>query len=161
DEKASDEELRSKIVDALRDHNIGAMVVDGTALIEGEVIDEYPKVRTEAVAKLYTEKVVNIIREAEQTPTDPPETATTQTEMPESAPEVTLEDLVREYIGLSEVVVRSVDGKLLLEGYVESQNDLERVNRVASLFSQDVVNLVEIKNPLQVLLQVQVVEVNS
>ena len=50
------------------------------------------------------------------------------------------------------MVVRSVDGKLLLEGYVESQNDLERVNRIASLFSQDVVNLVEIKTP-QVLLQ--------
>ena len=45
------------------------------------------------------------------------------------------------------MVVRSVDGKLLLEGYVESQNDLERVNRIASLFSQDVVNLVEIKTP--------------
>ena len=29
------------------------MVVDGTALLEGEVIDEYSKVRAEAVAKLY------------------------------------------------------------------------------------------------------------
>lgn len=161
DEKDSDEELKSKIVDALRDPNIGVMVVDGTALLEGEVIDEYSKVRAEAVAKLYTEKVVNIIRVAEEPPADPPETAPPLSEMPEPAPEVTLEDLVREYIGLSEVVVRSVDGKLLLEGYVESQNDLERVNRIASLFSQDVVNLVEIKNPLQVLLQVQVVEVNS
>jgi len=53
-----------------------------------------------------------------------------------------------------------VGGKLLLEGDVDSQNDLERVERIASLFSQDVVNLVDIRNPLQVLLQVQVVEIN-
>ncbi|NLB72784.1 MAG: hypothetical protein GX795_01970, partial [Firmicutes bacterium] len=46
------------------------------------------------------------------------------------------------------------------EGDVDSQNDLERVERIVSLFSQDVVNLVGVRNPYQVLLQVQVVEIN-
>jgi len=68
--------------------------------------------------------------------------------------------MVTQYIGLPDLIVRSVDGKLLIEGNVESQNDLERVERIASLFSKDVVNLVDIRNPLQVLLQVQVVEIN-
>ena len=55
----SDEELRDKIVTALRDPNIEVMVVDGTALLEGEVPDDHAKVRAEAVAKLYAQKAVS------------------------------------------------------------------------------------------------------
>lgn len=156
----SDEELRDKIVTALRDPNIEVMVVDGTALLEGEVSDDHAKVRAEAVAKLYAQKVVSVVRVVEAEAQPPPAPPLPPSELPKAAPEVPLEDRVTEYIGLPDVVVRSVGGKLLLEGDVESQNDLERVERIASLFSQDVVNLVGVRNPLQVLLQVQVVEIN-
>lgn len=156
----SDEELRDKIVTALRDPNIEVMVVDGTALLEGEVPDDHAKVRAEAVAKLYAQKVVSVVRVVEAEAQPPPAPPLPPSELPKAAPEVPLEDRVTEYIGLPDIVVRSVGGKLLLEGDVDSQNDLERVERIASLFSQDVVNLVDIRNPLQVLLQVQVVEIN-
>lgn len=156
----SDEKLKTKIIEALSDPEIEVMVVSGTALLEGEVSDDYSKLRAEAVAKLYAPCVVNLIRVAEvevqpvaAPPLPPPEP------LP-AAPEVPLEDRVIQYIGLPDLVARSVNGKLLLEGDVESQNDLERVERIASLFSQDVVNLVDVRNPLQVLLQVQVVEIN-
>lgn len=155
----SDENLKAKIIEALSDPGIEVMVVSGTALLEGEVSDDYAKVRAEAVAKLYAPNVVNLVRVAEADarltapPLPPPEPFP-------AAPEVPLEDQVIECIGFPNLMARSVNGKLLLEGDVESQNDLERVERIASLFSQDVVNLVNIRNPLQVLLQVQVVEIN-
>jgi pilus assembly protein CpaC len=156
----SDEELRDKIIAALRDPSIEVMVVDGTALLEGEVPDEHNKVRAEAVAKLYAQKVVSVVRVVKAEAQPPPAPPLPPSELPKAAPEVPLEDKVADYIGLPDVAVRSVGGRLLLEGDVDSQNDLERVERIASLFSQDVVNLVAVRNPYQVLLQVQVVEIN-
>ncbi len=156
----SDDDLKDKIVAALHDPGIEVMVVDGTVLLEGEVSDDYAKVRAEAVAKLYARNVVNLVRVAKASVEPPPAPPLPPSELPKAAPEVPLEDMVTQYIGLPDLIVRSVDGKLLIEGNVESQNDLERVERIASLFSKDVVNLVDIRNPLQVLLQVQVVEIN-
>jgi pilus assembly protein CpaC len=156
----SDEGLKDRIIAALGDPGIEVVVVDGTALLEGEVSDDYVKVRAEAVAKLYAQKVVNLVRVVEAFVEPPPAPPLPPSELPEAAPKVPLEDKVIQYIGLPDLIVRSVDGKLLLEGDVESQNDLERVERIASLFSQDVVNLIGVRNPLQVLLQVQVVEIN-
>ena len=156
----SDEELRDKIIAALRDPRIEVMVVDGTALLEGEVSDDHVKERAEAVAKLYARKVVSVLRVVEAEAQPPPAPPLPPSELPKAAPEVPLEDRVTEYIAQPDIVVRSVGGKLLLEGDVDSQNDLERVERIVSLFSQDVVNLVGVRNPYQVLLQVQVVEIN-
>ncbi len=159
-EENCDEELRDRIVAALRDPDIQVMVVDKTALLEGEVSDDYAKVRAEAVAKLYAPQVVNLVRVAEAPVQPSPAPSLPPPEPLPAAPEVPLEDRVLQYVGLPNLKARSVDGKLLLEGHVESQNDLERVERIASLFSKDVVNLVDVMNPLQVLLQVQVVEIN-
>jgi pilus assembly protein CpaC len=157
----SDEELRDKIVRALRVPDIEVMVVDGTALLEGEVPDSHAKLRAEAVARLYAERVVSVLRIAEAEPEPlPAPVLVPETPVP-AAPEVTLEDMVSDYIGLPTVNVRSIDGKLLLEGSVESQNDLERVQRIAELFSKDVVILLDVADPVQVLLQVQVVEINK
>jgi len=54
----TDAEIREKIVQALRAPDIEVMVVDGTALLEGEVPHDYAGMRAEAVAKLYAQKVV-------------------------------------------------------------------------------------------------------
>ena len=157
----SDVELRDKIISALGEPDMEVTVVDGTALLEGEASDDYAKVRAEAIAKLYTPKVVSLLRAAEVEP-ELPSAPVIPLEPPVPViPESTLEERVSEYLDISTVKVRSVDGKLLLEGSVECQNDLERVQRIAELFSKDIVMLLDVANPVQVLLQVQVVEINS
>ena len=157
----SDAELRDRIIAALQDPDIEVMVVDGTALLEGEVPDDYGKLRAEAVAKLYAQRVVRVLRVAKAEPEVPAAPVVPEEPPVPAVPEITLEERVAAYINSPTVNVRSVDGKLLLEGSVESQNDLERVQRISELFSNNVVVLLDVVNPVQVLLQVQVVEINS
>ncbi|MDI6638484.1 MAG: pilus assembly protein N-terminal domain-containing protein [Bacillota bacterium] len=156
--------LRNTIVAAVRDPAVEVTVVKGTVLLEGLVSSDYAKLRAETVARLYAPNVVSIIRVAEPPPTPPtppaPAPAPSLPASPPSAPEPRLEDKVSAYINMPTVKVRSVDGKLLLEGSVASQNELERVGKIAAMFSNDVVNLVEMTCPVQVLLQVNVIEVN-
>ncbi|MBC7084391.1 MAG: pilus assembly protein N-terminal domain-containing protein [Firmicutes bacterium] len=156
--------LRNTIVAAVRDPAVEVTVVKGTVLLEGLVSSDYAKLRAETVARLYAPNVVSILRVAEPPPTPPtppaPAPAPSLPASPPSAPEPRLEDKVSAYINMPTVKVRSVDGKLLLEGSVASQNELERVGKIAAMFSNDVVNLVEMTCPVQVLLQVNVIEVN-
>ncbi|MGE5587659.1 MAG: pilus assembly protein N-terminal domain-containing protein [Clostridia bacterium] len=156
--------LRNTILAAVRDPAVEVTVVKGTVLLEGLVSSDYAKLRAETVARLYAPNIVSIIRVAEPSPTPPtpssPTTAPAPPASPPSPPEPRLEDKVSAYIGVPTVKVRSVDGKLLLEGSVASQNELERVGKIAGMFSKDIVNLVEMTDPAQVLLQVNVVEVN-
>ncbi|NLB72487.1 MAG: BON domain-containing protein, partial [Firmicutes bacterium] len=102
----SDEELRDKIIAALRDPRIEVMVVDGTALLEGEVSDDHVKERAEAVAKLYARKVVSVLRVVEAEAQPPPAPPLPPSELPKAAPEVPLEDRVTEYIAQPDIVVR-------------------------------------------------------
>ncbi|MDK2931768.1 MAG: pilus assembly protein CpaC [Bacillota bacterium] len=156
--------LRDTIVAAVRDPAVEVTVVKGTVLLEGLVSSDYAKLRAETVARLYAPNVVSILRVAEPPPAPPtppaPAPAPSLPASPPSAPEPRLEDKVSAYINMPTVKVRSVDGKLLLEGSVASQNELERVGKIAAMFSNDVVNLVEMTDPVQVLLQVNVIEVN-
>ncbi|NLG80123.1 MAG: BON domain-containing protein [Firmicutes bacterium] len=156
--------LRNTIVAAVRDPTVEVTVVKGTVLLEGLVSSDYAKLRAETVARLYAPNVVSILRVAEPLPSPPsppsPSPAPSLPASPPPPPEPRLEDKVSAYINMPTVKVRSVDGKLLLEGSVASQNELERVGKIAAMFSNDVVNLVEMTDPVQVLLQVNVIEVN-
>ncbi len=156
--------LRNTIVAAVRDPAVEVTVVKGRVLLEGLVSSDYAKLRAETVARLYAPNVVSIIRVAEPPPTPPtppsPAPAPALPASPPLPPEPRLEDRVSAYINMPTVKVRSVDGKLLLEGSVASQNEFERVGKIAAMFSNDVVNLVEMTDPVQVLLQVNVIEVN-
>ncbi|MGE5584345.1 MAG: BON domain-containing protein [Bacillota bacterium] len=159
-----DAALRDTIAAAVRDSAVEVTVVKGTVLLEGMVSSDYAKLRAETVARLYAPNVVSIIRVAEPPPPQPapsPSPAQTPPTQPSPPPEPSLEDRVSEYIGTPTVKVRSVDGKLLLEGSVKSQNELDRAAKIAGMFSNDVVSLLEMTDPVQVLLQVDVVEVNT
>jgi len=178
-----DAALRDAIVAAIRDPAVEVTVVKGKVLLEGLVSSDYAKLRAETVARLYASNVVSIIRVEEPEPAPvasvPPAASTStptalgsapapapapesgaEPAAPATRPEPSLEDRVSAFINLPTVSVRSVDGKLLLEGTVPSQSELERVGKIAAMFSKDVVNLVEMTDPLQVLLQANVVEVN-
>lgn len=72
--------------------------------------------------------------------------------------EARIAERVKELIGLEGVNVIEVGDAILLEGEVSSQNDLSRVEAITGIFGKKVINLLSVKNPLQVLLQVQVVE---
>jgi len=78
----SDDDLKDKIVAALHEPGIEVMVVDGTALLEGEVSDDYAKVRAEAVAKLYARNVVNLVRVAKAFVEPPPAPPLPPSELP-------------------------------------------------------------------------------
>lgn len=150
-----DATLRDAIIAAVGDPKVQVTVVKGAVLLEGEVLSNYEKLRAETIARLYTSNVASVIRVAEVAPS-PPAPALP----PPAPPEPRLEDVVAEYIGIPTVRVRAISGKLLLEGSVRSQNDLERAQKIAGMFSADVVSLLEMTDPVQVLLKVQVVEVN-
>ncbi|MEW6229059.1 MAG: pilus assembly protein N-terminal domain-containing protein [Bacillota bacterium] len=151
--------LRDAIIAAVRDPGVQVTVVKGAVLLEGEVSSDYEKLRAETIARLYASNVASVIRVAEAAPPPVPAPAPQSPSPPQPA-EPRLEDTVAEYIGIPTVRVRSAGGKLLLEGSVKSQNDLERAQKIAGMFSADVVNLLEMTDPVQVLLKVQVVEVN-
>ncbi len=155
--------LREAVAAAIGEPGVRVTVVKGTVLLDGQVADEHAKLRAETVARLYASHVESIIKVADAGPAEvpPPPAASGESSEPEPAPEPPLEQVVAEYIGIPTVKVRSVGGKLLLEGSVQSQTDLERAQRIAGMFSAEVVNLIEMDEPLQVLLQVEVVEVNE
>jgi len=111
----TDAELRDRIIAALQDPAIEVMVVDGTALLEGEVPDDYRKLRAEAVAKLYAGKVVSVLRVAKAEPELPVVPVMPEKPAP-VVPEITLEEKVGAYINIPTVNVRSIDGKLLARG---------------------------------------------
>lgn len=153
--------LRDTIVAAVRDPAVEVTVVKGTVLLEGAVSGDYAKLRAETVARLYSPNVVSIIRVVEPPPPPPPPPAPAPPPPPPPPPEPKLEERVSEYINTPTVKVRSVEGKVLLEGSVTSQNEFERAGRIAGMFTNDVVNLLEMTDPVQVLLQVEVVEINT
>ncbi len=155
--------LKDAIVAALREPAIQVTVIKGAVLLEGEVPSDYSKLRAETIARLYASNVASVVRVVVEEPPPPapaPEPPAPEPEpaTPPKPPEPRLEEVVAEYIGIPTLKVRSVEGKLLLEGTVRSQIELERARKIAGLFSEDVVDLVEMTDPVQVLLQVQVVE---
>jgi pilus assembly protein CpaC len=61
-------------------------------------------------------------------------------------------------IDREELVVRAVGNRLFLEGHLRDQNELDRALEIASSYGKEVISLVQLTQPLQVALQVQVVE---
>lgn len=72
-----------------------------------------------------------------------------------------VEDEIQRAIGFPNVSVRVVRGVVILDGEVRDQNWVRRAESIASAYSDEVINLLRVYEPLQVLLQVQVVEVSN
>ncbi len=66
---------------------------------------------------------------------------------------------IRNAIGIETVSVRLVRGALIVDGSVRDQNSLKRVLNIASAYSDEVIDLLEIRDPIQILLTVNIVEV--
>lgn len=72
-----------------------------------------------------------------------------------------VEDEIQRAIGFPDVSVRVVRGVVILDGEVRDQSWVKRAESIASAYSDEVVNLLRVYDPLQVLFQVKVVEVSN
>jgi len=67
---------------------------------------------------------------------------------------------IQDAIGLAGVKVHLVGNAAVLEGTVNTDREMERALNVAGAYREKVVNLIEVHNPVQVRMRMQVAEVN-
>lgn len=137
------ESIDQVIAAHINDPNVKVTLARDKVLLEGKVRDEAEKARIGTIASLYADNVVNLLEA-------PP---------PSPAAVVPKDEEIRKAIGIPGVAVRMAGNSVILEGRVETQDDLSRAEKIAGLFAEKVVNFLEVEDPYQVLLQVQIVEV--
>lgn len=138
------EPLDQVIASHIGNPNVKVTLVRDKVLLEGKVKDEAEKARIGTIAGLYSDNVVNLLEV-------PP---------PSPAAVVPKDEEIRKAIGIPGVAVRMAGNAVILEGKVETQDDLARAEKIAGLFSEKVLNFLEVEDPYQVFLQVQIVEVS-
>ncbi|NMB46823.1 MAG: BON domain-containing protein [Firmicutes bacterium] len=117
-------------------------MIQGAAVLDGFVQNELEAQGAEAIAGLFADMVVNRL----------------QILPPAEIPGPGLCEMISEVLALPTVQVNLAGEKLLLEGVVSDQKELERAVKIAGAFGKEVINLIRVEAPLQVLLKVKVVE---
>lgn len=67
---------------------------------------------------------------------------------------------IRKLIQYGRVKVAKIDKTILLRGEVDNKNQRQRVEEIADIFGEEVINQIEVENALQVLLEAQVFEID-
>ena len=67
---------------------------------------------------------------------------------------------IQHLIGYPNVKVDKIGNQILLTGRVQNQDEKQRAESIASMYSEKVVNMLEMVHPLQVRIQAQIIEVN-
>ncbi|HHY46596.1 MAG TPA: BON domain-containing protein [Firmicutes bacterium] len=174
--------LAQEVREAIGIPGVSVRVANKTVILEGRVQDQGEADRAEEVARAYADRVLNFLtverlerkpegKEEPQLKAPAAEVSTPGTATPGeplAPPPATVisgkdgsrpvEEIVKSLIGVEGVKVVSAGDSLLLEGEVATQNDAARAKTIAELFGKKVVSLIRVRNPIQVLLQVQVVE---
>ena len=73
----------------------------------------------------------------------------------------TILNRIRQLIKYSTVKVAKIDNTILLTGKLDNQNQSQRVEEIAKVFAEEVVNQIQVQNSLQVLLEAQVFEIDK
>lgn len=133
-------DLVADIASALREPGISVRYYHGTIVLEGLVPDQKAKERAERLAEVFYQPVISFLQ------------------YPQPGQISSAEELVR-HLDLPDVKVTAVGEKLVLEGTVQNSREHSRVLQVAELYG-DVIDLLTILEPEQVLLQVHVVELD-
>lgn len=128
------------IAAALQEPGISVSLYQGTLVLEGIVPNAKAKERAERLASVFYQPVLSFI--------DYPQPG-----------EINNADQLSAHLGLSTVTVTAVGTSLVLEGTVQNASEHNRVVQIAQLYG-DVVDLLVIEKPEQVLLQVHVVELD-
>lgn len=121
---------------------VAVQMVKGAVILDGVVESDLEAQGAEAVAGLFAEKVINRLQVIPK---------------PDS-PGPSLDEVVSSILALPGVQVSTAGEKLLLEGVVTDQRELERAVKISGAFGKEVVNLIRVEAPVQVLLKVRVVE---
>ncbi len=135
--------LEQRIAAVIPYPGVDAAVIEGAIVLQGQVLREEDAVGAERLAGLFGLPVVNLLS---YTPAEPARASVAQQ--------------LKKLLQHDQVQVTEVGDRLLIEGEVKTQLDYARVEQIASLFSTDVVNLLKVSEPQQVLIQVQAVEAN-
>lgn len=63
--------------------------------------------------------------------------------------------------GLENITSSFVGKSLVLKGVVKTQHEKEQAERLANAFNEWVINLIEVQEPLQILVKLQVIDISS
>jgi pilus assembly protein CpaC len=128
-----------RVATAIGIPGILVQVVDSAIVLSGKVATREQKEIALKVAKLFSENVIDLIsvEEVERKPEE--------IEKPKK-PSLQPSEL-EQLIGIESVRVRSVGEMLVVEGEVETQAEMERVQQVAQVAGTTVLNLVRVRLP--------------
>ncbi|MCS7253968.1 MAG: BON domain-containing protein [Armatimonadota bacterium] len=128
-----------QVASAISIPGIFVQVVDGTIILTGKVTAQEQKQLALTIARLFSPNVIDLLRveEVERKPE--------KVEEPKK-PSMRPEEL-EQLIGLKSVTVRQVGDVFVIEGEVESQSELERIQHAAQLSGTTVLNLVRLRVP--------------
>lgn len=132
--------LIDEVITALKEPGVIVDFYNETLVLEGIVPNESAKSRAEKIAALYYQPTVCFL------------------EIPQPGTVNTAAQLAN-HLGLSEVQATLVGTNIVLEGVVQDQREHHRVLEIAQLYGS-IVDLLTVKCPEQVLLQVHVVELD-
>jgi len=133
-------ELAEDLKKALKEPGIDICFYKDTLVLEGIVPNKKNKERAETIAELFYHPIISFI------------------EIPEPG-EINAANQLAAHVNLPDVEITLVGNSIVLEGTVQDQNEHSRVLEIASLYGE-VIDLLTVCNPAQVLLQVHVVELN-
>ncbi len=133
-----EQELIDDLIHALREPEITIIFHRDTLVLEGMVATTRAKQRAEQIASLYYQPTLSFL------------------EVPEPGEVNSTEQLMRQ-LNLPDVDVTMVGQRVVLDGVVSDQAEHGRALELAGLYG-DVVDLLHVQRPAQVMLQVQVME---
>ena len=135
-------DLPWEIASAIGLPGVSVKMVRGAAILDGFVSNELEAQGAMAIAGLYADNVINRL----------------QVISPKGDVSPPLAEIVSGILDLPFVRVNQAGDKLVLEGIVEDQSELERAVQIARAFGNEVINFIKIEAPWQVLIKVRVVE---
>lgn len=138
------EALTRRIASVMPYPGVKVAIIADTVVLQGEVTREEQISKAEQLAGIFGLPVVNLLSVK---PTVSPKSDTPQR--------------VKALLQMDGVEVTEVGDKLLLEGEVQTSLEYSRAMEIAGMFSPNVVNLIKVKEPHQVMIQVQAIEANK
>jgi len=134
--------------DILREPNVQVKVVGDTVILEGSVKTDADKARAESIASAFGKRVVSLLTVEQPSPPPPPATQV-------------LEERLREALKDFPVTVKVLkEDTVLIEGTVTTDSDLKRIEAIAKALARNVILLVRMREPLQILVDAFVAEVD-
>ncbi|MDD5092069.1 MAG: pilus assembly protein N-terminal domain-containing protein [Candidatus Wallbacteria bacterium] len=145
----SNSTVKDKIKEAIG-YDIEVLAAQDTIILKGTVQSDDARKNAEEIAKAYSSKITNLLRVDQKGD--------------KKKPIMNLEDEIEELIAIQGVRVKSRDGKIILDGSVDNQNEMERAVKVAQVYSgapEKVINLLVMKQPYQIMIEAKIIDITD